>query len=344
MFTNTILNFTIGTQIGAGGEATVFIATDHQLNTDIVVKKIPKSNFTDIDKFFDESRKLYLSQHHNVVKIMYGCQDLTYIYLAMPLYTKGSLKSIIDNRFLTEREIIRYSLQFLSGLNNIHSKGLLHYDIKPENILIDDSNKALISDFGLAEHMGAYGFATVNGTTQELAPPEYFSQPVHNMKFDIYQAGLTLFRICNGDAIFFEQLTNAFISRGISNPTNFINKVQRENFPNRSFFLPHISEQLRRVIRKALKADPNQRYNSVIEMLNSLSKIENANDWLYSTIANGEIWSKANYSVTCNYIDTSNNYKIVALKNTRRATKFCKTVATKSEAYQLLYDCLNSNW
>ena len=344
MFTNTILNFTIGSQIGTGGEATVFIAEDHQLNTEIVVKKIPKTNFTDINKFFEESRKLYLSKHHNVVKIMYGCQDLTHIYLAMPFYSNGSLKSIIDNRFLTEREIIRYSLQFLSGLNNIHSKGLLHYDIKPENILIDASNKALISDFGLAEYMGAYGFATLNGTTQELAPPEFFSQPAHNIKFDIYQSGLTLFRICNGDAIFFEQLSNAFISKGVSNPTNFINKVKRENFPDRSFFLPHISEPLRKIIRKALKADPNQRFNSVIEMLNSLSKIENANDWLYTTSGDVQIWSQSNYSVTCTYNSSSNNYQVIALKNSRRVIKYCQTLISKNEADNLLYTCLNTNW
>lgn len=344
MFTNTILNFTLGSQIGSGGQANVFNAIDHQLNANIVIKKIPKSNFTDINRFFEESRKLYLSRHHNVVDIMYGCQDMTYVYLAMPLYRNGSLKSIIDTRYLTEREIIRYSLQFLSGLNNIHSKGLLHYDIKPENILIDDSNKALISDFGLAEYMGAYGFANLSGTTEELAPPEFFNQPIHNLKFDIYQAGLTLYRICNGDLIFLDQLSKSFVSRGISNPTNFINKVQRGNFPDRSFFLPHISEPLRRIIRKALKPDPSERYNSVIEILNSLSKIENSNDWHYSIVTDLETWQKTNYSVTCELNKAHNNYEVIALKNGRRVTRFCRTFTSLNDTRSLLYNCLNSNW
>lgn len=344
MFTNTILSFTQGAQIGNGGEATVFTATDHQLNAEIVVKKIPKASFTDINKFFEESKKLYLSKHHNVVKIMYGCQDKDHIYLAMPLYKNGSLKSVIDRKYLTEREIIRYSLQFLSGLNNIHSKGLLHYDIKPENILIDDSNKALISDFGLAEFMGAYGFANRTGTTEELAPPEYFFQPAHNIKFDIYQAGLTLFRICNGDEIFFEQLANAFLSKGVGDPKNFVKNIQKEIFPNRKFFLPHISEPLRRIIRKAIKADPDARYNSIIEMLNSLSKIENANDWVYSKTGNIETWLKPNYSVNCTYLNASGNYQITALKNSRRITKYCKTEDSQENANALLKNCLNSNW
>ncbi|WP_051289335.1 protein kinase family protein [Chryseobacterium daeguense] len=182
MFTNTLLTFHLGDSIGEGGEATVYKAFDTQLNADIVIKKISKTRFKgDLNKYFEESQKLYLSSHHNVVKIMYGCQDDEFIYLAMPLYVKGSLKSIYDERFLTCREIIRYSLQFLSGLNYIHSKQLLHYDIKPENILIDDTDKASVSDFGLAKYLGLYGFATVEGTTEELAPPEYFSQAAHNI-------------------------------------------------------------------------------------------------------------------------------------------------------------------
>ena len=344
MFTNTILNFTLGAQIGSGGEAEVFLAFDHQLNAQVVVKKIPKTNFTDLTKFFEESKKLYLTRHHNVVRIMYGCQDLDHIYLAMPYYTNGSLKSVIDGRFLTAREIIRYTLQFLSGLNNIHSKHLLHYDIKPENILIDDTNKALISDFGLAEYMGAYGFAYISGTTREFAPPELFSQAVHNVKFDIYQSGLTLYRICNGESIFLDQLTNAFISRGITNDANFINNIAREKFPNRSFYLPHIPRALRRVITKTLKANPSDRYNSVLEILNDLSKITNANDWVYSKTAHIENWTKPNYIVTCTFQHTHNNFTVVALKNGRRKTDYCSTLGTQTEAYNFLYDCLNTDW
>ncbi len=342
MFTNSTLLFTLNNQIGNGGEALVFSATDHQLNAEIVIKKIPKINFTDINKFFEESKKLYLTSHHNIVKIMYGSQDNHNIYLAMPLYSNGSLKDIIDSRHLTSREIIRYSLQFLSGLNNIHSKGLIHFDIKPENILIDNTNKAHISDFGLAEYMGLYGFAPVSGTTPVFAPPELFTQAAHNLKFDIYQAGLTIYRMCNGDIEFFSQLNAAFISRGTNNDNNFINKINRENFPNRSNYLPHIPRTLRNIIRKCLKANPNDRYNSIVEILNDLSKIDLASDWLYSKANNIEKWTKLNYEVTCT-INAGNNFIISALKNTRRKTKYCKTLNSQTEASNLLYECLHDN-
>jgi serine/threonine protein kinase len=344
MFTNSLLSFTLINQIGNGGEAEVHLATDHQLNAQIVIKKIPKTNFNDFDKFFEESKKLYLTSHHNIVKVLYGSQDNDFVYLALPHYQKGSLKGIIDNRFLTSREIIRYSLQFLSGLNNIHSKGLLHFDIKPENILIDESNKALISDFGLAEYMGHYGFAPVNGTTPVLAPPELFDQAEHNIKFDIYQSGITLYRMCNGDGIFMQQMNDAFMSRGVSNEANFINNLRRERFPIRNFFLPHIPNPLRNVIKKALKANPNSRYNSILEMLNDLAKINIANDWKYSVNGNVETWTKKDYIVTCTENPANNNFTISALKGGRRKTMYCKTCQNKNEASDLLYDCLNSNW
>lgn len=344
MFTNSLLSFTLISQIGNGGEAEVHLATDHQLDAQIAIKKIPKANFNDIDKFFEESKKLYLTTHHNIVKVLYGSQDNNFIYLALPHYQNGSLKGIIDDRFLTSREIIRYSLQFLSGLNNIHSKGLLHFDIKPENILIDESNKALISDFGLAEYMGNYGFAAVNGTTEVLAPPELFNQAEHNIKFDIYQAGITLYRMCNGDEVFMQQMDNAFISRGISNDTNFINNLQRERFPNRSFFLPHIPKPLRNVIRKSLKANPDDRYNSILEMLNDLAKINIVNDWFYTINGNIETWIKRDYIVTCTENTVNNIFTISALKKNRRKTQYCQNFENKNEASNLLYDCLNTNW
>lgn len=344
MFTNSLLSFTLISQIGNGGEAEVHLATDHQLDAQIAIKKIPKANFNDIDKFFEESKKLYLTTHHNIVKVLYGSQDNDFVYLALPHYQNGSLKRIIDNRFLTSREIIRYSLQFLSGLNNIHSKGLLHFDIKPENILIDESNKALISDFGLAEYMGNYGFAAVNGTTEVLAPPELFNQAEHNIKFDIYQAGITLYRMCNGDEVFMQQMDNAFISRGISNEANFINNLQRERFPIRSFFLPHIPKPLRNVIRKSLKANPDDRYNSILEMLNDLAKINIVNDWFYTSNGNIETWIKRDYIVTCTENTVNNIFTISALKNNRRKTQYCQNFENKNEASNLLYDCLNTNW
>jgi serine/threonine protein kinase len=339
------LTFELGDRIGGGGEAQVFKAFDNQMNAQLAVKRIPLANFQDIDQFFHESQKLYLTRHHNIVQIMYGCRDNIddFVYLAMPFYKNGSLLDLIAQRFLTAREVIRYSLQFLSGLNNVHSKRLIHFDIKCENILLSDKNQAMLSDFGLAQQTCQYGFATNFGTTQVFAPPELFNQEEHNLLFDIYQAGITLYRLCIGAKYFRDQYLMAGDDAG-----NFDDAVFRQNliqgtFPNRSFWLPHIPIPLRTVIRKATNLDPAQRYSNVIDFLNDLSKIETANDWQFRTdYAGNEEWKSDNRVVTANLRGVL--WNVTSIKGNRKKNAYCKTGLNLAGKNALLYKSLNEEW
>lgn len=340
--TEATLNFDLLEQIGSGGEASVFKAKDHQMDAVIAIKKILKADFTNETQYFDESKKLYATKHTNVVPIQYGCRDDEFIYLAMPYYKNGSIKSLTDTRFLTTQEIVRFSLQFLSGLHNIHSKGLIHFDIKTENILINDAFQACVSDFGLAQYTGRYGLADIKSTTLELAPPEFFKQILqHNNKFDIYQAGLAMYRMCNGDSIFLTQFNNAFLSRGTASDQIFINNVQRGKFPDRSNYLPHIPKKLRAIINTALHIDLNKRYATVIDMLNALNDVPVSN-WSYSANGSAELWIKSGgYEVTC--VTDGSFCTIIATKNSRKNHTFSKKVSI-SEKNAVLYNCLNSRW
>lgn len=339
LITEARLNFTLGDKIGNGGEGDVHKAHDIQLNAQLAVKKIPHAKFTNENLFFEECKKLYLSKHQNVVPVNYGCKDDEYVYLAMPLYEKGSLKNLIDGRFLTSREIIRYSLQFLSGLNHIHTKGLVHFDVKLENILISKSNQALITDFGVAQYTGHYGFASHNGTTRPFAPPEYFNQAEHNLKFDIYQAGLTIYRMCVGEEIFKKQYSVALLKRGVSNDAHLVEKIISGNFPNRSFHYSHIPKPLRTVITKAMNPDPEIRYSNVIDMMNDIAKIDAANDWNLTTdYLTFENYNKLDFKVTATKQDDS--WNVVTTKNERRKIDFCDNNMTDHEKNSLLYNCL----
>lgn len=340
--TEATLNFTLIEQIGSGGEATVFKAKDLQMDAIIAIKKILKSTFIDEAQYFDESRKLYATKHTNVVPIQYGCSDTEHVYLAMPYFKNGSMKSLTDMRFLTTKEIVRFSLQFLSGLHNIHSKGLVHFDIKTENILINDANQACVSDFGLAQYTGRLGFAIIKNTTLQLAPPELFKQlGQHNLKFDIYQAGLAIYRMCNGDSAFMNQFNDAFVSRGNVSDQNFINSVEKGKFPDRGHYLPHIPKKLRAIINKSLQTDPDKRYPSVIDMLNALNDVP-VSDWIYTVSGNTETWDKmGGYNVTC--VTDSGFCTIIASKNSRKNHTFSKKISI-SDKNVLLYNCLNSRW
>ncbi len=343
LFTETKLDFKLIKKIGRGGEANVFKTNDRQLNAIIAIKKIESKSLQKESQFFEEAKKIYLSRHHNVVPIKYACKDAVYVYIAMPLYKEGSLKSIMDSRFLTSREIVRYSLQFLAGLNHIHVQGLLHFDIKPGNILISDSNHAVISDFGLAAYCRKYGFSKINGTTEVLAPPEFFDQKEHNLKFDVYQAGLTLYRMCIGDTIFLKQIDDAHLLRGKSHRDYFIAKLKKGNFPNKSHFNEHIPIPLRKVIQTALSLNPDDRYDSIIDMMNDLASIEKANDWQFSTdYATSEIWEKPNYNVTAIY--NGSDWNVVSKKNGRKNNTFCDKNLNNSGKKALVYKCLSNDW
>jgi eukaryotic-like serine/threonine-protein kinase len=343
LLTEGKLLFELREKVGSGGEGEVYKALDKQLNSIIAIKKVSIATFIHFDDYFEEARKLYLTRHHNIVPVNYACKDATHIYLAMPFYERGSVASLMENRFLTSREIIRYSLQFLSGLNNIHSKGLIHFDIKPENILLTDSNQALVSDFGLAKHMGHLGFANIEGTTEIFAPPEFFGQSAHDLKFDIYQAGLAMYRMCNGNITYFDQLRKAFQDKhGVSSDTTFYSNLNKGSFPDRNYFLPHIPKKLKKVIKGCLEVDPGKRYSSIVDILNALSAIDTANDWQYSTNnSNKEEWVNGKYQII-NDFDVNINH-IIAQKNGKKSKNFSKSVGYDKK-FELLYDCLNTPW
>ena len=343
LFTQTNLDFKIIKKIGNGGEGEVYKANDRQLNSIIAIKKVPIAEFKKESQYFEEAKKIYRTKHNSIVPIKYGCKDSKFIYIAMPLYENGSLKSIMDKRFLSSREIIKYSLQFLAGLNHIHVKKLLHFDIKPENILITKSNQAVISDFGLAEYTGRYGFSKINGTTEILAPPEFFAQKEHNIKYDIYQAGITLYRMSVGDKIFINQVKKAHLKKGSSSRTHFIDALNKGKFPDRASHFEHIPIALKKVINTALQPNPDKRYDSVLDMMNDLAGIDKSDDWILETDYKVyQRWKKPNYEVHCEL--KGSNWNVKSTKNGRRKTAYCGSKLSNNDKKTLTYRSLSTDW
>lgn len=281
----TELNFETIREIGQEGRnSQVFLAHDKQLDGEIVVKKIAKAKLANANEYYRESKILHESSHSNVVRVNYGCSDNDHIYIAMPFYKNGSLKALIDTRHLSIREVIRYSIQFLSGLNNIHSKGLIHFDIKPDNILISDSNEALLSDFGLSKAMDNFGFANPDGVYPRQIPPETFSNTDKTIKFDIYLSGLTLYRLLNGNTQYYSQINYA-------TQQDYIDAIRNGNFPNRNSYLPHVPLKLQRIVNKALSVNPDDRHKNVLELINELSSVDENLDLVYLKNGNISEWS-----------------------------------------------------
>ena len=305
------LNFETLKEIGQEGRnSQVFLAHDKQLDGEIVVKVVSKAKLKHASKFYDEAKVLYASSHPNVVRVNYGCADADNIYMAMPFYKNGSLKKLIDYRFLTIREVIRYSIQFLSGLHNIHSKGLLHFDVKPDNILLSDSNEALITDFGLSKAMDTLGFADPDEIYAKQVPPETFSSTQKSVHFDIYLAGLTIYRLLNGNNFYYQQLN--FKTR-----TEYEDAIKNGQFPNRSAYLPHVPLKLQRIINKALEVDLSNRYQTVLELTNELGTVDENLDWKYNPTGNSLIWSLDRGDKTYEVVLDRSKPKSLSIKTTK---------------------------
>jgi serine/threonine protein kinase len=271
----------------------VYVAFDPNLNAELVIKSIPKVQL-DVASYFSESQLLYKSNHPNVVPIHYACEDNDCIYLAMPYYPRGSLNAVLASRFLTMREVIRYATHFLAGLHNVHSKGLVHFDVKPDNILVRERDDAVLSDFGLAKQANHAGLAEQDRMYLKMLPPERFQQNEYDLRFDIYQAGLTLYRLANGNQVFHGQFASFGDGAGFDRDA-FRHAVVNEQFPDRARHLEHIPKKLRTVISTCLKSEPAQRYKSATQIINDLAAIGGADlDWRYELEANGSrCWSKS---------------------------------------------------
>ncbi|MFJ7680333.1 serine/threonine-protein kinase [Peribacillus sp. NPDC097198] len=268
---------------GEGRNSKVYIASDPQLNAEVVVKKINKSKeFTNTKEYFNEAQMLYASSHPNIMGVRYASQDPENVYIVMDFYKNGSLNSLLAKRCLTIREIIKYSLEFLSGLNYMHSKFLVHFDIKPTNILINDAGKAVLTDFGLSKYLNENGFANPKKSYPLHVPPETYIHGRNSIFSDIYQSGLTIYRMCNGNDYFTKQLQEL----NITNSMELASAIANNAFPKKESFLPHIPIKLRAVIQKALSLEETSRYESVIEMMNDIALLEDNLDWVYNRVTN----------------------------------------------------------
>jgi serine/threonine protein kinase len=276
----------------AGKNSRVHVIYDVNLDAELVMKTVPKAKL-DVPTYFAEAQLLYKSVHPNVVPILYACEDADSIYLAMPHFKHGSLAGVVKRRFLTVREVIRYAAHFLAGLHNVHSKGLVHFDVKLDNILIGDRNEALLSDFGLAKQMNHAGVAEQDAIYLKTLPPEYFLKTAFGVPFDIYQVGLTLHRLINGNDIFYQQFERYGVGAAFDRE-RFKFDVINERFPKRDMHYEHVPNKLRSVIAKCLKREPAARYRTATAIVSDLAGIDGAQlDWQYQVDGDGSrIWSK----------------------------------------------------
>lgn len=267
--------------VGEGMNSKVFLAFDPQLVAEIAVKEIEKSSFgTSATSYFTEAGLMFSSQHPHVVPPLYGCNTADQVSIAMPYYPKGSLKARIKDGPLPPTECLRIAHGVLLGLMQIHLKNILHLDLKPSNVLFDQINRPRVADFGQARTIGVSGVVTAPRMYRLAFPPETLLTSRATVQADVYQAGLLLYRMVNG---------NPFYEAQIPAIADWNGQITRGKFPNRELFMPHVPRRLRTIIRRALAVNPADRYQSATDMLDVLGKVRVSLDWNVIRLTGGTL-------------------------------------------------------
>lgn len=275
LFGKTFGDFVVQERIGRGGMASVYRATQQSMQRDVALKVIdlddnfqPDNNFA--ERFAREAALIASLEHIHILPVYtYGIEG-SYAYLAMRLLNGGTVQDVIDERKrLSVNEATRIFYQVSQGLAYAHNRGIIHRDIKPGNILLDDNNNAYLADFGLAK-MTETGSANLTrnnemiGTLLYMAP-EQIRGEVLDHRLDIYSMGCLLFHMLTGELPF-----EPDPEKGTA---NVLYQHLQDTPPHLSSVVPSLPPQLNDVIHKALEKDPNERYQTVGEMADDLRKI-----------------------------------------------------------------------
>src|SRR3972149_4827408 len=248
-------------QIGAGGMATVFKAYQRGTDRYVAVKILPPYLSKDeqfAKRFQREAKAITRLEHAHILPIYdYGEADRI-TYIAMRYVDAGTLKQRIAKGPLPLDEIARIIGQVGSALDYAHRIGIIHRDVKPANVLIDEQGDTYLTDFGLARMMEASDQLTASGVgvgTPTYMSPEQGQGNKVDHRSDIYSLGVVLFEMVTGHVPYEAETPMAVMLKHITDPLPLPRLVN-----------PNVPEAVERVILKALAKDPNDRYQAAGEM------------------------------------------------------------------------------
>lgn len=257
--------YEIKTLIGQGGMADVYLARDSILDRDVAVKLLRSHLAQDavyVERFAREANAAAALSHRNIVEIYDVGEDNGKYYIVMEYVPGTTLKDLIHKRgALHIEEAIDIMMQLTQGIKEAHRNGIIHRDIKPQNILITDSGVLKIADFGIAMIQSLAQVTestTIMGSLHYLAP-EIVRGEKATCQSDIYALGIILYELLRGKVPFNDDAA-----------INIAMKHMREDMPSIRDFNPTISQGIENVITKATAKNLEDRYQNCDELLDGI--------------------------------------------------------------------------
>ncbi|MFD3688652.1 Stk1 family PASTA domain-containing Ser/Thr kinase [Nocardiopsis sp. NPDC058631] len=246
----------VESRIAGGGMATVYVAHDLRLDRRLALKVMHPSLAQDptfVQRFINEAHSVAKLSHPNVVQVFDQGEDQGHVFLAMEYVPGRTLRDLLKARGrLTPRETLNVMASVLAALGAAHQAGMVHRDVKPENVLLTEDGRVKVADFGLARaveqsNQGLTRTGTLMGTAAYLAP-EQIEKGVADARSDVYAAGI----------MFYELLTGGQPHTG-ETPIAIAYQHVNEDVPRPSHFLPGLPPAVDALVTKATERDPRYR-------------------------------------------------------------------------------------
>jgi hypothetical protein len=254
-------------RLGVGGMAEVFLATDRTLGRKVAVKVLNRGYAEQpefVERFKREARAAARLEHPNVVPIYeWGASDDTY-YIVMGYVPGEDLKKVIRDRGpLPEDEALRIATGVAAALEAAHQQGIVHRDIKPHNILLDDAGQPRVTDFGIAQAAGLSQLtetSVVLGTAVYLSPEQASRRPI-DARSDIYSLGIVTYEMLAGQPPFSGHSVVDLAMQHVNDPPRPLRELR-----------PEVSPATEQVVMRAIEKDPGHRFQSAQEMSDALDR------------------------------------------------------------------------
>jgi serine/threonine protein kinase len=264
-------------RLGSGGMATVFRAEDTTLRRSVAIKILRESlsfepTFT--ERFKQEAQLIASLNHPNIVQVydfdVIERNNEKMVYMVMPYIVGKTLASVLEDlryeqSMLAQERVRDIMLDLCSALSYAHVRGMVHRDVKPSNILFDENNKAILTDFGIAklaqQQRGLTQDGTIVGTPAYMSPEQATGEAIDG-RSDIYALGIILFEMLTGRTPFEDDGTVSVLLKHVQTPP-----------PNVTEFVPHISPYFDALVAHALAKNPHDRYQTADEFATDIRAV-----------------------------------------------------------------------
>ncbi len=256
--------------IGEGGMAAVYKAYQPAMERYVALKILPRQYASDpktgvefVGRFEQEAKVIAQLQHQNILPVFDFGEADGYTYLVMPFVESGTLAELLHGQPLPLPQIRRIFSQVGEALHYAHSHGLVHRDVKPSNVLIDESGNCQLTDFGIAKIVAKTAKFTrtggIIGTPAYMSPEQGRGNKVIDGRSDIYSFGVMLYEMAVGRVPFDAETPIAVIFKHIDDPLPLPRNIN-----------PELPEAVERVILKSLAKQPEDRYATAGQMVHAL--------------------------------------------------------------------------